>query len=178
MSSRLRATFLSGEHVYIRALVLEDKEHAVAWFRGPFPVNAGNAESFLREEHKNLEPNEQHLAIVRADGDEVIGGAALWTDRRVAYLTCKMAPWVSDADERQADALRLLVPWLRDEGEMMVTDVKIAADEPLSIAAAEALGMVHTATQRQWLVRPSGRIDEHRYEALNRRWQVEEPEHA
>ena len=174
MASRLRATFLTGDLVYIRALLLEDKEHATAWFRGPFPVNAARAEEFLRDEHKSLEPQEQHLAIVRTDGDEVIGGVTLWTDRRLAFLSFKMAAWIPDADQCRAEALRLLIPWLRDEAELMMTDVPIAADEPLSIAAAEALGMVRTATLRQWLARPYGRADEYHFEALNPKWRVEE----
>jgi RimJ/RimL family protein N-acetyltransferase len=178
MSSRLRATFLSGERIYIRALALEDKDYAAAWFRGPYPVNAAKAEEFLRDEHKSIEPQEQHLAIVRVDGDAIVGGVQLWTDRRLAFMTFKMAASIRDADECQAAALRLLVPWLRDEAELMMIDVPIAADEPLTIAAAEALGMERTATLRQWLARPGGRVDQHHYEALNPAWRVEERRNA
>jgi hypothetical protein len=34
------------------------------------------------------------------------------------------------------------------------------------------------ATLRQWLARPGGRVDVHRYEALNPNWRVEEPSDA
>ncbi|RIK44176.1 MAG: hypothetical protein DCC58_08635 [Chloroflexi bacterium] len=178
MSSRLRATFLSGDTVYLRALVLEDKEHAIAWHPGPFPVNAAKAEEVLRDEHKSLSPRVQHLAIVRTHGDEIVGGARIWSDERWTDLNVTMAPALPDADELQAAALRLLIPWLRDEVEMMVTATSIASDQPVSIAAAEQLGMERTATLRQWLARPGGRIDQYRYEALNPDWRIEEPTDA
>lgn len=174
MSARLRVTFLTGESVYLRAMALEDRDHAAAWFPGPFPVNAAKAEHVLRETHKSLDPPELYLAIVRAADDTVIGGVRLWSDRRAAELTFTMAPWVADADARRAEGLRLLVRWLRDEAEMMTITVTIAADEPLTIAAAEDLGMVRAGTLREWYARPGKRVDLHHYQALNPNWRVVE----
>jgi hypothetical protein len=46
----MKPPFLTGERVYIRAMVLEDKDCGVAWFDSEFPVNAVRAEKFLRDE--------------------------------------------------------------------------------------------------------------------------------
>jgi len=40
----MRAVYLTGEHLYIRAMVAADMERATAWFDSPFPVNAVRAE--------------------------------------------------------------------------------------------------------------------------------------
>jgi RimJ/RimL family protein N-acetyltransferase len=151
-----------------------DKEHAAAWFNSPFPINATRAEQFLKEEHKGgWPPGPQHLALCRVDGDEIVGGATVrsW-NWRVAWLSLRMAPWVADADELRAEAVRLVIPWLRDEREFMVVRLPIAADEPATLAAAEAVGMVQAARLRERLARPGGRADQFFFEALNPRWEV------
>ena len=89
------------------------------------------------------------------------------------WLRLHLAPWLDDADAWRAEALGLVVPWLRDEGEMMVISVAIDADQPRTLAAATALGMVETARLRERVARPGGRVDEFRYQALNPRWEVE-----
>lgn len=178
MATRFRATFLTGERVYIRGMVLDDKDRAMAWCGGPFPINATKAEGDLKGNHQGWDSKEQQYAIVRTDGDEVVGGVTIWTDRRVAELSFNMAPTLAEADELRAEALRLLVRWLRDEAEMMVTDAKIAADEPLTIAVAEELGMQRAVTFRQRLARPGSRVDQYRYQALNPNWSTGEGRHA
>jgi len=39
----VRAVYLTGEHLYIRAMVAADAACAAAWFDSPFPVNAVRA---------------------------------------------------------------------------------------------------------------------------------------
>jgi RimJ/RimL family protein N-acetyltransferase len=48
----------------------------------------------------------------------------------------------------------------------------VAADQPATLAAADALGMVRAARLREWLARPGGRVDQIYCEALNPRWEV------
>ena len=40
----MRATYLTGERVYLRGMVEDDKYHAIAWYDTVFPVNSAFAE--------------------------------------------------------------------------------------------------------------------------------------
>jgi RimJ/RimL family protein N-acetyltransferase len=172
--AQMQPTFLTGERLYVRAMRFADKEQAIAWFEGPFPVNAPRAETFLREvHHETWHPPTTYLAIVRLETDEVVGGVRMWShDRRSGYLRITMAPCLADADGLRADALRLLIPWWRDEHEFMEMTVELPADEPKSIAAAEALGMVLNTRWRESVARPGHFVDLLVYQALNARWEA------
>ena len=165
-------SFLTGDRVAIRAMKLADKDQAIAWFDSPFPVNTARAETFLREEHTaTWHPDTTYLAIVRPGTDEVLGGVSMWTDdRRVGWVRITMAPALDEADRLRGDALRLLIPWWRDEFEFMAVNVEIAADQPGTIAAAEELDMVPAVRWRQNLARPDGYVDLLIYQALNPDW--------
>jgi RimJ/RimL family protein N-acetyltransferase len=172
----MKPPFLTGERVYIRAMVLEDKDCAVAWFNSEFPVNAVRAEKFLREEIKDTwGARRKYFVIVRNDNDQVIGGikSKSW-DMRATDLTIRMAPHLSfeEADSYKADALRLIVPWLRDEHEYMTQTIEIAADESACIEAAEEMDLYFGARFRGYLKRPGDRVDLLVYQALNPKWEV------
>lgn len=171
----LRAVYLTGRRVYLRAMQKEDGELGAAWLDDTFPVNAGRAEKTLEEDAASSWPvPKRRLAIGRVEGDEVIGGVLISsTDSfRTGSIALTMAPWLLDADALRAETVRLVVPWLRDESEMMVVSLAAAADEPETIAAAEELGMARAARLREWYARPGGRVDCLLYEALNPRWEV------
>jgi RimJ/RimL family protein N-acetyltransferase len=172
----LRAVYLTGPRVYLRALQKEDGEQGAAWLDGTFPVNAGRAEKTLEEDaaSSTWPVPKRRLAIARVEGDEVIGGLLITSSDsfRTGWIALTMAPWVMDPDAIRAETLRLVVPWLRDESEMMVVTLAAAADEPETIAAAEELGMGRAARLREWYARPGGRVDCLLYEALNPRWEV------
>jgi len=171
----LRPVYLRGPRLYLRAMVEADKEHGGAWLDETFPVNAGRAGKALEEEHRGpIRRVQRRLAIALADGDPVVGSVEITS--RDGHRTCQasfsMAPWREDADALRAEALGLLVHWLRDESELMVVTVGVAADQPETIAAAEAAGMVRGARLREWFGRAGGRVDCLIYEALNPRWEV------
>lgn len=170
----MKPPFLTGERVYIRAMVEDDKNHAVAWFDSEFPVNAVRAEKFMRDQIKETwAARRKYFVIVRTDSDNIIGGIKMksW-DMRSADLTIRMAPHLSQdaADGYKADALRLFVPWIRDEHEYMAQTIEIAADENQCIAAAEELDLYFGARFRGYLRRPGERIDLLVYQALNPSW--------
>jgi RimJ/RimL family protein N-acetyltransferase len=169
----MRAVYLTGKRVYLRATLVADRDHAMAWLDSPFPVSPARAESVLKDDAK---PNTRtsRFVIVRSDGDEIVGAVKLRSrdGQRTAWAWLQMAPWLADRDELAGDALGLLVPWLRDQVELMVVRVPLAADETGTIAAAEALGMVQSARLREFVGRPGGRVDQLIYEALNPRWEV------
>lgn len=172
----LRPVYLRGPRVYLRAMVEEDKERGAAWLDGTFPVNAGRAEAALKEEHEGpwWSRSARRLAIALGQDDEVVGSARVTSHNR--FRTCRlefeMAPWRDDADALRAEALGLLVHWLRDETELMVVTVELPADQPATIAAADAHGMVLNGRLREWFARPGGRVDCVVYQALNPRWEV------
>jgi RimJ/RimL family protein N-acetyltransferase len=167
----MRPVFLTGERLYLRAMVAADKEHAVAWFDEVFPINAAGAERVLKDDHRG---GTSRLAIVRTE-DEVIVGSVQVVSRdghRTCRLAFHMAPWLPDADAVRAQALRVVVPWLRDQMELMVVTVPVPADQAETIAAAEALGMRLGVRFREPVARPGGRVDLLIYQALNPRWEV------
>ena len=170
----MRAVYLTGEHLSIRALVAADKECAAAWFDSPFPVNAVRAEAWLKETHASVDrPTRLHYAIVRTADNAVIGGVTLQTDYRIGMLKLHIAPSLAErADALRAATLQILYPWLRDDLELMTFVMHIPADQPETIAAAEALGMTPGVRLREAIARPSERVDELIYQALLTPWAV------
>jgi RimJ/RimL family protein N-acetyltransferase len=170
----VRPVYLSGDRLYLRALRKEDAARATAWQPRPTPINEPAAEAYLKERHTAaLWPNDPLLlAIVRVEDDEVVGGVEVERPQgRNVRVAVRAAPAMADAaaDAIEADALRLLVPWLREEVEAMVVTVPIAADRRESIAAAESLGMVQGTRLRQFVARAGRRVDLLEYEALKPR---------
>jgi RimJ/RimL family protein N-acetyltransferase len=170
----VRATYLTGDRIYLRAMTLDDKDHAPAWFDSPFPIDTARAESFLKDEHKDLSARQRYLIIASTETDEVIGAVHMYTNGRVAEVWFVTAPWIDDADGIRADALQLVVPWLRDEATMATTDVQIHADHVKTIAAAEELGMRLGVRLREHIARPGHRVDLLKYQALGPAWSFPE----
>lgn len=171
----MRVVYLTGERVYLRAMVAGDKNTAAAWFPGPFPINATQAETWLRETHSNIGRghNPRYLVIARIDDDAPVGGVALAApSNHHGFLRFAMAPWLNEADALRAEALRLLIPWIRNDLELMTLGLYIAADETVTRAAAEELGMRATARLRGFVARPDSRVDRLLYQALNAPWRV------
>lgn len=169
----MRAIYLTGEHLYIRALVAADKDCAAAWFDSPFPVNAVRAEAWLKEAHASVDrPATLHYVIVRTADDAVIGGVTLQTDYRTGTLKLHIAPSLPDADALRAATLRILHPWLRDDLELMTFVLHIPADQSETMAAAEVLGMIPAVRLREAIARPDHRVDDLVYQALLTPWAV------
>lgn len=167
----MRAVYLTGDDFYLRAMVLDDKDHAVAWFHSLIPMDPVAAESKLKKLHELGwdEPDEMYLAIVRSSDDQVIGSALIARENQhIARLHIRCAPTLQQGESLRAKVLELLVRWLRDEREKMVMRIEIPEDEPLMLAAAERLGMEPATRMREYVARPGGRVDALGYEALNR----------
>ena len=175
----MRATYLTGDHIYLRAMTLADKDHAPAWFEGPFPIDAARAEKFIKDEHKDLSARMRYLIMALTKTDEVVGCVYLFSNGRTAVVWFSTAPWRDDADALQSDTLRMVIPWLRDEATMACTDVELAADQTLSISAADELGMRLGVRLREHYTRPGHRVDKLIYQALGPAWTFpEEVQHA
>lgn len=171
----MQATYLTGARVYLRALTLDDKETAAAWFPSPFPTDARRAGTWLRETQRDPDESRRvDLLIVRAADEAAVGSATLRTDFRTGTLSFHMAPALSagEADDLRAEALRLLIPWLRDDQELMTVVAPTGADAAATRAAADALGMVPHVRLREHYARPGGRVDMLLYQARFPPWRV------
>ena len=104
----MRAVYLTGPTIYLRAMIAADAAHAAAWFDSTFPITVERAEAWLKEENQDPWAPNRHLIIARGMDDTVIGGARLSTDGRRGALFFHMAPWLPDADALQAEALAVL----------------------------------------------------------------------
>lgn len=174
--SHLRAVYLTGDHVYIRAMTKEDAKFAIAWFNSPFPINEASAEEHLKEAHgeNQWEGYNRFYVIVRSADDRIVGGVVEKVWRVVYELKFHMAPWLEpeEADALRAEALGLIAPWERDERDAMAVATEFAADQPETARAAEAAGMRLAARLRHFIARPGHRVDLLLYEALNPRWEA------
>jgi RimJ/RimL family protein N-acetyltransferase len=172
----MRPPYLTGETIYLRALVADDRDEPLAWHAGSFPINSARAGQLLEEMHDSpWEPETIQLAIARRADDQVIGSITVERHGgRTGTLAVHIAPTCPESNAIEAETLGIAVPWLRDEMELMVVTVRIAADQDVVIAAAESLGLDATARLREAIARPVGRIDLLVYQALNPRWAVED----
>lgn len=154
--AEFKTIFLSGDTVYIRAYVDEDRETAAAWAGSPFPIGSVRGEKLLKDWHKEYRPRTRRYALCRTADDQVIGGVTVGIRNLVGEFKVAIAPWVDNADELRAAAFELIVPWLVDEWTMVSVLAHVDSDQPLTRAAAERLGMSHQATMREVHARPGG----------------------
>ncbi|HLI52329.1 MAG TPA: hypothetical protein VKU87_11055 [Thermomicrobiaceae bacterium] len=156
----MRPVYLTGEHVYLRAVQESDKEHAPAWIDSPFPVSQVNAEKIFKQiRETNDERGRVRLIICRKENDEVVGGATVRGSNRSADLKFHMAPWLDDADSLRADALSVLFRWQRNEHEPILIFVDIPGDQPETLEAASRLGLAEGARMTEWIARAGHRVD-------------------
>ncbi|MGA7669135.1 MAG: GNAT family protein [Nitrolancea sp.] len=177
----MRTIYLMGTKVYLRAMVESDKEWGIAWFNSRlpmggfghvFPVDATRSTVVLKEENRGLWPGGRHrFAIVRNTDDQVVGALVEQSAYPVlAFIGVQMAPALPDADVLRAEALHLVIPWLRDERQFRLIRICIPADEVGTIQAAEAAGMAQGARLRRYVARAGTRVDLLMYEAVNPQW--------
>ncbi|MFW6075408.1 MAG: GNAT family N-acetyltransferase [Chloroflexota bacterium] len=170
MASELRAIYLTGDRVYLRAHVEEDKNCAMAWHPGPFPINSARAEEVLKEWHKEFWPRTRRFAVCSVETDEVVGGVSVSFWERNADIDMHTAPWLENGNEVKGDVLKIVIPWLSEEWDRVAVTAVMPADHADTIEAAESLGMEHTATFREFYARPGGaRADQLIYQKLNPR---------
>lgn len=176
----MRAIYLMGTKVYLRAMIEADKESGIAWynsgmplsgFGNHYPINAEQAETVLKEENSDLFGGNRRYAIVRNDGDAVVGSFLEESNYPlVARIGIHMAPMLADADGLQAEALSLVIPWLRDERQFRLVQIYLPDDQRETIAAAAKLDMTEVVRLRRHVARPGERVDLVMYEAVNPRW--------
>ena len=168
-----RQTFLVGETLYLRGLEPNDAKRATAWRASPFPISTARAEELLKKEiPAAAERGKSTLLACRRADDEPVGAVRIeiegWrvaTVRPHADLTAGVP-----AEVTKAEILRLVVPWLSAERQMMVVWTELDADEGETVAAAEALAMRPAFRLREALQRGGRRHDMIGYELLHPTW--------
>jgi hypothetical protein len=170
------ATYLRDDRYGLRAPVPDDAEIAGLWYEGAFPLSADAARAMLREQETVAwggNPVIRLIAVELATGTVVGGALVERQDIRVGKLlvTAGGPDRAGDAAQRlRAALLRLLVPWVMTELNMMTAVIDVPADETIVIDAAGALGLVEVARLREHIARPAGRVDLLMLERVNRRW--------
>lgn len=170
------AIYLRDDRYGLRAPVPEDAEAAVAWYEGAFPISAETAARLLTEQETipwGVNPTIRLLVVELATGNVVGGTLVERQDSRVGKLqvTAGGPDRSSEAAQRlRAAVLRLLVPWVMGELNMMTAVIDVPADEAIVIDAATRLGMVEVVRLREYIARPSRRVDLLMLERVNREW--------
>ena len=114
------------------------------------------------------------LLVAELVTGNVVGGALV---ERQDNRVCKLRVTAGGPDRSgeaaqllRAAVLRLLVPWVMGELNMMTAVIDVPADEAIVIDAAARLGMVEVVRLREHIARPSGRVDLLMLERVNREW--------
>ncbi len=164
----MKAIYLTGENVYLRAFTIDDKDHAAAWADGPWPINSVRGEEILKDWHKSFWPDRRNYAICSQASEEVLGKCGVEIYQRTADVSLNTAPWIEQGDEIKAEVMAIIVPWLSMEWDMMNVTVAVPGDHPAMKSQADELGMECLGTFRQFFARPGGkRVDCHFYQKLN-----------
>lgn len=170
------ATYLRGERYGLRAPVLGDAEDPGAWYEGAFPITPEAARTLLEEQETipwGTNPTIRLIAIDLETGTIAGGALVERTDNRVSTLviTAGGPDQAGAAAQRfRADMLRLLLPWVMGELDLMTAVIDVPADETILIETARELGMVEAARLREHIRRPAGRVDLLMLERVNRQW--------
>ncbi len=170
------AIYLRDERYGLRAPVPEDAAAAGAWYEGAFPISTETARAMLVEQETipwGANPMIRLIAM-ELDSDRVVGGAVVERqDNRVGKLQVTAGGPLRAGEEGQrlrAALLRLLVPWMMGELNMMTAVIDIPADETIMIDAARELALVEVVRLREHIARPDRRVDLLMLERVNRRW--------
>lgn len=182
----MRPAYLTNERLTLRPMVPEDAATAMHWFPAPFPVSPEQSGPWLEAAHQSSpwghHPELRLVAVEPLtgrpdDGDggdhRIVAGVHLDDPRgRTSWLRIWPAAHLSPErqDAIQAAIIDLIVPWARDELELMVLRVQVAADQPVAYAACEGRGMVLAARLREFVARAGHRVDLLTWEALNPNW--------
>ena len=137
-------SFLTGDTIYLRGLQLSDAKWATAWRGSPFPITAEKLEEKIKEDVPKQDlQNRSRLIACRRTDDRPVGSVII--DDSVSLsteLTLFSDPALgSEGAERQAEMLRIVVPWLSTERKRPVVRLVTDVDMYPVLSTAESLGM-------------------------------------
>jgi len=162
-------TFLVGEEIYLRRLEKRDARYAMSWRDTRYPISPSVTETWITESLNNERTG--IWVIVRKVDDRVVGSLTLRRRTMGPVLTAYADPLHGDMGTHwQAEAYRLVIPWMRDELQTPSIRLPIAADEPEAIAALEEVGCIPSVRFREKLRTNGQWVDQLFYQALHPRW--------
>ena len=165
-------TFLIGETIYLRALELGDAKHTAAWRPSLFPIPAERAEELLKKDVPDQYKNRRWTFVACRIADDLPVGSLEWGswDGRTSDFKVHAPENGADTGAVKAEMVRLMVPWLLHECEMMAVCLYGPDGEPDVAAAASAVGMTFTGRLREALWIDGARRDELYWELLHPVW--------
>lgn len=170
------AVYLRDGDIGLRAPVPEDAEQAGAWYEGAFPISPERARDLLTEQETIPWGNNPTIRLIAVDlpSGTVVGGVLVERDdNRVSKIRITVGgpnPSAEDSQRMHAALLRLVVPWVMGELNMMTAVIDIPSDETILIDAARGIGMVEAVRLREHIARPLGRVDLLMLELVDSRW--------
>ena len=170
-------TFLVGDTLYLRGLELGDAKRATAWRASPFPIPAERAEEILKTDvPAQAERSKPRLLACRRADDEPVGAVTIEANGwRTALLHLHAdrpggPTALGTGTDVKAEILRLVVPWLSAERDVMVVWAELDAGEAAVLATAETLGMRPAFRLREAIWRDGCRHDQVTAELLHPAW--------
>lgn len=169
------APYLSGRSIGLRVPSLDDADFIAAWDDAPLPRTPDMGREMLRRLEQTPWGNAEQLRLMIIDlaSGSIVGSVMIERQRdRIGKIRIVSAP-VLAADRRYAiegEVLDLVVPWMRDELDLMVLVLDIASDRGAAIARARTLGLSEVVRLREHIQRPHDRVDLVTLELINPVW--------
>ena len=166
-------TFLVGDTIFLRGIEEEDAHRASGWRDSPYPINAERAGELIKERTEKPKPGERFLVACRRSDGEPVGSLTLsrWPGNDLDIpLELYANPALPGHERVKAEMLRLMVEWGEGEGELPLLYTEFADDETELRAAAESLGMRHSALWREQRWRDGAWRDRVAYAWHNPAW--------
>lgn len=167
--------YLRGRWIGLRAPALVDAISVAAWDDAPLPRNPDSARELLRRTEQTAWGNAENLRLMIVDlsSAHVVGSVMIERQHdRIGKVRIVAAPMLP-ADRRDAiesEALDVVVPWMRDELDLMVMVLDIASDRAAVIARAGGHGFREVVRLREHIARRLGRVDLVTLELMSPAW--------
>lgn len=165
--------FLGGPTLYLRGIEPDDTQSVLAWDPSPFPIPSDLAlERLEKEAPEDEEWRDYRLIACRRADDRVVGSVRFESeDQRTGWLTIHANPMLGDdADAIKAELLRITVPYMLHERELMTVTIEAPENDRGIAAGAEALGMRTAFRLRESAWHAGARTNLVCYEALHPVW--------
>jgi RimJ/RimL family protein N-acetyltransferase len=167
-------TFLVGPTLYLRGIESDDATSGVAWYPSSYPIPPDILEERLKESVPDDARNAKYrLVACRRSDDLAVGSVGFQIDGgRTADFTVYTNPVYPETTrgEIAAELIRLMVPYLLIERDVMAVWFETATGLPLIGETAVAVGMRKAYRLREAFFVNGVRRDHVCYEMLHPRW--------
>lgn len=171
----LVAAYLRGLRIGLRAPSIDDADSVAAWDDSPLPRTPDAGREMLRRSEQTPWGNAEHVRLMVVDlASGTVHGSVMVERQHDRIGKCRIisSPMLAldRRDEIEGDALDLVIPWLRDELDLMVIVLDVAADRAGVIARAGEHGLREVVRLREHIRRRHGWIDLVTLELVNPAW--------